>query len=233
VIAGATQRKAVQKKEGKDGKKTVTGKAGARLAFARASIAHAKTVFAFGAGNQYEALKATNFNSYFRMAAMREDSFWEIADSVRALAAQNPEALTAAKADLAHGGNCGEHAQVGFDHLRATAKGQILNMADVEGLDHAFVIMGDIDGESDADLTVCDPWPTQATATSVKRCDTAAPSRSPSGRRPPVVRPPPDRRVRAAVRRRGRTTGGPARSRRSRRRGPGSPVRCHRRWCAP
>lgn len=154
----------VQKKEGKDGKKAVTGKAAGRLKLARATIDHTKAVMAFGAGNQYEALKATNFNSYFRMAAMREDSFWEIAPSVMELAAANPEALTAAKADLAHGGNCGEHAQVGFDHLRATAKGEILNMADVEGLDHAFVIMGNLDSESDADLTVCDPWPTAATA---------------------------------------------------------------------
>jgi hypothetical protein len=34
----------------------------------------------------------------------------------------------------------------------------------VEGLDHAFVILGDIDKEGDADLVVSDPWPTAATA---------------------------------------------------------------------
>ena len=145
-------------------KKTVTGKAMARIKQARDAISHAKTVFAFGAGNQYEALQASNFNSYFRMRAMRDPSCWELASSVRALAAANPEALTAAKADLAHGGNCGEHAQVGFDYLRAHATGETINRSSVEGLDHAFVIMGDVASEADGDLVVCDPWPTQATA---------------------------------------------------------------------
>lgn len=135
-----------------------------RVGLARAAIKHVKEVIAFGAGNQYEALKASNFNSYFRMAAMRDDECWEMSASVRAVAAKYPQALTAAMGDLAQGGNCGEHAQMGFDYLRVTAGGDTINQCDKEGLDHAFVIIGDIPAESDSSLAVCDPWPSAATA---------------------------------------------------------------------
>ncbi|MDP6947129.1 MAG: hypothetical protein QF464_23465, partial [Myxococcota bacterium] len=60
---------------------------------------------------------------------------------------------------------CGEHAMVAYDYLRTTAKGETITQAHVDGFDHAFVIMGDIDSEGDADLVVSDPWPTAATAT--------------------------------------------------------------------
>ncbi|MCP4867372.1 MAG: hypothetical protein GY898_01475 [Proteobacteria bacterium] len=150
--------------KGDNPKKKVTGKAGGRLGHAAKALKHTKEVMKFGAGNQAEALKATNFNSYFRMKVMRDPSCWELAPSVRAIANANRDSLTAAKADLAHGGNCGEHAQVGLDYLNTIAKGETLNRSAVEGLDHAFVIMGDIGKEGDADLVVCDPWPTAATA---------------------------------------------------------------------
>jgi hypothetical protein len=159
-VAGHARTPALQKKP----KKGVSGKGGKRLGQAQDAIKHTKGVLNFGAGNQYEALKATNFNSYFRMEVMRDMSYWELEDSVRPLAAANPEALTAAMADLAHGGNCGEHAQIAFDYLRAHAKGETINMSDVEGLDHAFVIIGNVSGESDADLCVSDPWPSAPTA---------------------------------------------------------------------
>ena len=145
-------------------KKTVSGNAMARLKHAKAGIEHSKEVLSVGAGNQKEALEASNFNSYFRMAAMRDPECWHISASVRALAAQHPDALTAAKAELAKGGNCGEHAQVGFDYLRATAVGQTINRVDVEGLDHAFVMIGEAKTEDDASLVICDPWPTAPTA---------------------------------------------------------------------
>ncbi|MEC7947589.1 MAG: hypothetical protein VX265_08465, partial [Myxococcota bacterium] len=117
-----------------------------------------------GAGNQKEALEASNFNAYFRMAAMRDPECWYISPSVRPLAAQHPDALTTAKAHLARGGNCGEHAQVGFEFLRATATGETINRVDVDGLDHAFVMIGDTRTEDGASLVICDPWPTAPTA---------------------------------------------------------------------
>jgi hypothetical protein len=134
-----------------------------RLAAARAGIDHTKQVMSQGAGNQYEALEDTNFNSYFRMAAMRDPECWILDPNLFDLANQYPDALTAAKADLAAGGNCGEHAMVAFDYLR-TRGGHTVNRADKSGLDHAFVILGDIGTDSDADLVVCDPWPTAPTA---------------------------------------------------------------------
>ena len=145
-------------------KKAVSGKAMKRLGDAREAIEHVKSVIAFGAGNQAEALKATNFNSYFRMKAMRDASCWEMTATARRLGAQDPAALTAAKADLAQGGNCGEHAVVAFDYLRAKGTGDPIAVSSKSGLDHAFVLIGDL-SEGDEDIVVSDPWPTAATAT--------------------------------------------------------------------
>jgi len=158
---------------GKPGKQ-VSSKAMGRLGKAEEAIKHTKSVFSYGAGNQTEALKATNFNSQFRLLVMRDDpqllqavgeaSFWQLTDLVKPIAAANPEALTAAQADLAHGGNCGEHAQVAFDYLRVKAVGETIHRSAVQGLDHAFVLIG-VEADSDADVVVADPWPTKATAT--------------------------------------------------------------------
>jgi hypothetical protein len=155
--------------------KQVSSKAMGRIDKAREAIKHAKSVFVYGAGNQTEAVKATNFNSRYRLKVMRDNpplleafgvtSFWELTDEVKPIAAANPEALTAAKADLAQGGNCDEHAQVALDYLRVNAVGETLNRVAVSGLDHAFLLIGDIKSDSDADLVACDPWPTKATAT--------------------------------------------------------------------
>lgn len=80
------------------------------------------------------------------------------------LAAQNPEADIAAKADLAHGGNCGEHAWVAYHYLRLHAKGERIQVSQKDDLDHAFVIIGDLKKEQDHDLAVSDPWPNNPTA---------------------------------------------------------------------
>lgn len=160
VVAVSPEVPAVQRKK----KKGVSGKAAKRLPLAQDAIRHTKSVIAFGAGNQYDALKKTHFNTYYRLLVMRGSQYWEIDPSVKPLAAQYPEALTAAKADLAKGGNCGEHAEVAFDYLRVKAVGETLSLSDVEGLDHAFVLLGDLSTDGDHDLVVSDPWPTKATA---------------------------------------------------------------------
>ena len=143
-------------------KKEVSASAQSRLAVAKQAIATTKAVMSFGAGNQVEALKATNLNSKHRLQVMRHDPFWELAPGIRALAAANPEALIAAKADLAHGGNCGEHAWVAYHYLRQHASGQNIQVSAKDGLDHAFVLIGDVQGaDKDSDLAVADPWPTR------------------------------------------------------------------------
>lgn len=158
------QGKLTQMKWGEAPKKKVGAASMKRLAAAKEAIAHTKSVIQFGAGNQYEALKATNFNSYFRMQAMRDMSCWQIDPSVYALANKHPNALTAAMGDLAGGGNCGEHAQIAYDYLTVALPGETINQCDREGLDHAFVILGDTKGDSDSSLVVSDPWPTAPTA---------------------------------------------------------------------
>jgi len=147
-------------------KKSVSAVASARLAQARAAIAHVKAVMSAGAGNQIEALLATNMNALARVKVMRDESCWEfVSAGASQLAQQHPVALQAAKADLAHGGNSGEHAAVAFDYLQAYAKGEKLALVATKDLDHAFVMIGDLASDQDADLVVADAWPTAATAT--------------------------------------------------------------------
>ncbi|HCH65547.1 MAG: hypothetical protein CL927_07630 [Deltaproteobacteria bacterium] len=157
----AVSRPAVQMRD--LGDKEVSAKAMTRLNHARAGIKQTKAVLSHGAGNQKDALEATKFNSYFRMAAMRDPDCWYIEPSVYQLCRDHPEALTAAKADLAQGGNCGEHAAIAFDYLR-TNTGETVHVSAKEGLDHAFVVVGETETDSDSDLVVCDPWPTAPTA---------------------------------------------------------------------
>jgi competence ComEA-like helix-hairpin-helix protein len=144
--------------------KQVSGTAMKRLGLSRRAIDHTTGVMAQGRGNQYSDLKATNFNSYFRMAAMRDPECWYIAPQVMHLARAFPDALTHAKAGLAKSGNCGEYAAVAMDWLRVNAGGEQLNYSVKEGLDHAFVVMGDLGGDKDSDLVVADAWPTAPTA---------------------------------------------------------------------
>ena len=156
------RKQAVQKRPRK---KTISGAASGRMGPAAAAISHTKSVFSMGAGNQYDALKDTKFNSNYRLKVMRNFSkYWEYDYSIATLANQNPAALTHAMAEIAKGGNCGEHATVAYDYLNATAKGQKITKAAVKGFDHAFVLIGDLATEGDADIVVSDPWPSAATA---------------------------------------------------------------------
>ena len=144
-------------------KKKVGEKAFGRLAQARDAISAVKKVLNFGAGNQQEALQMSKMNSYFRLNVMRDDECWEIAPEVQAVADANFEALLAAKADLAHGGNCGEHAWIAYHHLRAHASGEHIQVTAKAGLDHNFVLIGAM-SEPDNEIACADAWVTQPTA---------------------------------------------------------------------
>lgn len=158
----AVQREASQ--EQMPERKEVSGRGMARLMAAQMGIEHTKEVLAYGGGNQKEALEETNFNSYYRMDAMRKNEFWSGTPEAIELAKKHPQALTAAKARHAQGGNCGEHAMVAFDYLRQNLGGDKVSQVDVEGLDHAFVMIGDMDKDNASDLVICDPWPTAPVA---------------------------------------------------------------------
>lgn len=144
--------------------KKVSGKAYERLGKAADAIAATKKAIPLQ-GNQIPALQASNMNAQYRLRVMRDERCWEFTtNESRMLAEQNWEAYTAAKADLAHGGNCGEHAWVAYHYLRLHAKGDKIQMSAKSGLDHAFVIMGDVKNEKDNELAVSDPWPNNPTA---------------------------------------------------------------------
>jgi hypothetical protein len=144
--------------------KQVSAKAMSRLTVAADAIAATKKAIP-AQGNQVPALQATKMNSNYRLRVMRDDDCWEFTTTESAtIAQQNPEAFAAAKADLAHGGNCGEHAWVAYHYLRLHAKGDRIQYSAKSGLDHAFVIMGDIKNEKDNELAVSDPWPNNPTA---------------------------------------------------------------------
>lgn len=137
--------------------KTVSAKAGNRLNLAADAIAATKRAIAHQ-GNQTPSLSATNMNSKYRLMAMRDPRAWEYTPEARALASKNTEADVAAKADLAHGGNCGEHSWVAYHYLREHAAGEIINRVAPGWIDHAFVILGDLKKDTDAELVVSDPW---------------------------------------------------------------------------
>lgn len=142
----------------------VNGKAMGRLMAAQMGIEHTKELLSHGGGNQREALEETKFNSYYRMKAMRNKNFWQGTPAAIDLAKQNPQAATAAKARHAGGGNCGEHAAVAYDYLRQNLGGDRVSQVAVEGLDHAFVMIGDMAKDAESDLVICDPWPTSPVA---------------------------------------------------------------------
>jgi hypothetical protein len=139
--------------------KEVSSKGYARLQVAANAIAATKVAIQ-NQGNQIPALQRTNMNSKYRLQAMRDPRAWEFTTQESAtLARQNPEAAIAAKANLAHGGNCGEHAWVAYHYLRLHAGGEHIQVSQKSGLDHAFVLVGDLKQDKDNEIAVSDPWP--------------------------------------------------------------------------
>ncbi len=137
--------------------KTVSQKAMTRLNLAADAIAATKRAIQHQ-GNQVPALQATNLNSRARLQVMRTNAAWEYTPEAASLAAKNKEADVAARADIAHGGNCGEHAWVAYHYLREHAAGETINRASPSYIDHAFVIIGDLKKDQDGDMAVADAW---------------------------------------------------------------------------
>lgn len=146
---------------GDDGAKTVSGTAMTRLNHAEEAIKYTKGILKFGAGNQLEALKSSKFNSNFRMGVARKEKYWDLTPEARKLADADPAAYKAARAEIAQGGNCGEHANLAYQYLRHKAVGQEIARGSVSGFDHAFTFVGPAGGAKDmSETAVSDPWPT-------------------------------------------------------------------------
>jgi len=145
----------------KDGKKVVTGAAMARLGHAEDSIKYTKSILKFGAGNQIEALQDSNFNSNFRLHVARKKKYWSLTAEAKKIADADQAAYRAARAEMAQGGNCGEHANLAYQYLRHKAVGEEIARGNVSGFDHAFTFVGPSGGDKDMSQTaVSDPWPT-------------------------------------------------------------------------
>ncbi len=145
-------------------KKEVSQKTLGRLQVAADAIAETKKAIP-AQGNQVVALTNTKMNSKYRLIAMRDHRAWEYTNETsRRVAAENFEADVAAKADLAHGGNCGEHAFVAYHYLRQHAKGEVVQVSSSGTLDHAFAVIGDTKKEKANELVVSDPWVMKPTA---------------------------------------------------------------------
>ena len=56
-------------------------------------------------------------------------------------------------------GNCGEHSEIAFSLLASTKTEQPVFRVNAQGVDHAFVVIGDRRQMSDEKLVIVDPWP--------------------------------------------------------------------------
>jgi hypothetical protein len=137
--------------------KRVSAAAYRRLELAADAIAVIKRTIEFQ-GNQRDALAATKMNSYYRTKVMRDPACWELTPEATALAARHPEAAVAAKADLAHGGNCGEHSWLAYHYLRQHAAGEKIARVGVKGVDHRWALVGPLHTEPDSEVAAVDAW---------------------------------------------------------------------------
>ncbi|MDQ3340232.1 MAG: hypothetical protein M4D80_34170 [Myxococcota bacterium] len=145
-------------------KKEVSAKTMGRLQVAADAIAETKKAIP-KQGNQVQALSSSKMNSKYRLEVMRNDSMWEYTNETsRRLADENFEAQLAAKADIAHGGNCGEHGFLAYHYLRQHAKGEKIAVSSSGELDHQFAVIGDQAKESPSEMVVSDPWVMKPTA---------------------------------------------------------------------
>jgi hypothetical protein len=151
--------------------KEVSNTALVRLQMAKGAMAMTKSVLKHGAGNQIKALQSSKLNSLYRLRLARNVIYWDVDPAVNDLITADPGAYHGARAFVASGGNCGEHGRISYEFLKTLAKGQRITLAAKQGLDHAFVLIGDLseaDGtpkEPDTEIAVADAWPTSPTAT--------------------------------------------------------------------
>lgn len=151
--------------------KEVSNTALVRLQMAKGAMQLTKSVLKHGAGNQVKALQSSKLNTHYRMLLARDIRYWDVDPAVNDLITADQGAYEAARAYVAAGGNCGEHGQISYEFLKRLAKGQRITLAAKKGLDHAFVLIGDlseVDGkqkEPDSEIAVADAWPTAPTAT--------------------------------------------------------------------
>ncbi len=143
-------------------KRQVSPKAMARLSAAQNAMDFTSRVIE-RAGNQAPDLRKSRMNSYYRMALVRDNRFWDIDPEVVELINKEPESFHAAKTLIARGGNCGEHANLTFQYLRARYPGETIHLAS-HSMDHGFSLVGELDDIESSEMAVSDAWPTRGKA---------------------------------------------------------------------
>lgn len=137
----------------------VSPKVAERLELARRALRFANVAIPFE-GNQIVANQKTQGNAWNRMLATRNGRLIDrlTGDDAR-LARLDPLAAEAAVIACTRGGNCGENAQMAF-HYMATHEdaGHPFHMISVDGMDHAYVLIGDLDKDPDHEIVVIDSW---------------------------------------------------------------------------
>ncbi len=113
-------------------------------------------------GNQQEALIKTQGNSHYRMRLARSTSVASRSPENAGLASKDPLAAKSAVIACTSGGNCGENATLALHFLKGLGSGQTLTMAGVEGVDHAFVLIGDLKNDPLHEIVVVDTWVTHS-----------------------------------------------------------------------
>jgi hypothetical protein len=125
----------------------------------------------YGAGNQKEDIVATRGVSRSRTEDSRRSSkftrtrfgpgFGDVRDN-KTQDEGADEARATVKGQHWKAGVCDDYANVTLDYLREHLGGHTLNKMGKDK--HAFVIIGDMQTESDDQLVVADPWPTRPQA---------------------------------------------------------------------
>ncbi len=139
----------------------VSPKVAARLKLAAQAIRFVKRGIP-KAGNQHEHVYDTKGNSYYRTQATRTTRIGNRVESpaLKALASKDPLAAKAATIAATSGGNCGEHSVLAMHYLSGLDTGQTLTRAGVQGVDHAFVLIGDLKNDPLHEIVVVDAWVT-------------------------------------------------------------------------
>jgi hypothetical protein len=139
----------------------VSPKVAARLKLAAQAIRFVKRGIP-KAGNQHEHIYDTKGNSYYRTQATRTTRIGNRVESpaLKALASKDPLAAKAATIAATRGGNCGEHSVLAMHYLSGLDTKQTLTRAGVQGVDHAFVLIGDLKNDPLHEIVVVDAWVT-------------------------------------------------------------------------
>ncbi len=137
----------------------VSPKVAERLRLASQALRFVRKGIPFS-GNQQVALQKTQGNSHYRMQLTRSTSLGARVPGMAGLASKDRLAAQSATIACTGGGNCGENATLALHFLKGLGSAQTFTKAGVQGVDHAFVLIGDIKKDPFHEIVVVDAWVT-------------------------------------------------------------------------